>query len=389
MAKKYHIAIVSYETMPNPITEGLRTYLRAKYPVSLTYITHPMLETKDSYGLSSKYKIFSSKKLVRKKVAYHWKLPMALSYLKDFLYTFYWSFTLNKKWDAYFGVGNLNPLPGIILKWLGRVDKVVYQCMDYYPTRFANPIMNWLYFQLDRFCVRFSDETWNVSPMMQLAREKKMNMKGRGYDRQFTVPGGIWFDRVKRKPFSKIDKHKLIYRGYLLNHMGVDLPVSAMPYILKKVKNARLEILGGGPDEEKLKKLVKKLKLERSVIFHGWVTDRQKLEDALSTAAIGMATFNTKILDEKVKNADPGKIKDYMLLGMPVVTTNAVWYHQKIAKTQSGFVVKYNPKDLADVVIKFLKDEEKQKLYRKNALAFIKDFDWNVILDKNIPRVLS
>src|SRR3989344_4628357 len=123
---KINICIVTYETLPNPITQNLKT--------------------------------------------------------------FFWCIKFGKRWDIYFAAGNLNPVAGIILREIGVVKKVVYQCLDYFPTRFENKILNWLYFHLDKFCVRFSDETWNVSSVMAEARKEKMNMDPKIYNHQYTVP---------------------------------------------------------------------------------------------------------------------------------------------------------------------------------------------------------
>lgn len=389
MNRKYNFCIVTYETLPNPITQNLKVFLLDNFNADLLYIAHPMLEIEESYKKRSQFIYFENNRQVLERKAFHWQLPMVLLYIKDVLYTFYWCLRFRKRWDVYFAAGNLNPLVGIILREFRLVKKVVYQSLDYYPTRFENKILDWLYYQLDKFCVKFADETWNVSPVIAEAREKKMGMDKKVFNRQYTVPGGIWFYRVKRKKFNQIDKNKIVYRGYLISHMGVDLIVRAMPIILKAIPNAHLEIIGGGDEEEALKKMTDKLNIKKNVKFYGFVRDREKLEELLSDGAVGIATFNTDILDDKVKNADPGKIKDYMLLGMPVITTNAVYYHQKITDRKCGLVVEYKPEKLAEAVIKLLGNEKILKEYRENALKFIEEYDCNNILRPNVERILN
>ena len=375
-SKKINVCIVTYETLPNPISQNLKKFLLNNYSTNLLYIAHPMLEIKESYEMSSQYLFFTDNWQTLKHKAYHWILPAPVLYIKDVLYTLFWCIRFGKRWDIYFAAGNLNPVAGIILREIGVVKKVVYQCLDYFPTRFENKILNWLYFHLDKFCVRFSDETWNVSSVMAEARKEKMNMNPKIY-------------KVKRKNFSQIDKRKIVYRGYLIPFMGADLIVRAMPFILKVIPDAHLEIAGGGDQEQELKKIAKELSIEKSVKFYGFVRDRKKLEEILSDGALGIATFNTDILDDKVKNADPGKIKDYMLMGIPVITTNALYYHSEITKKKCGLVVDYKPEKLAEAVIKLLSNEKLLKQYRENALAFIKRFDCNTILKPNVERILN
>jgi len=387
--KKYNICIVTYEIHTNPITRNLSRFLVDNYNTDILYIYHPYLDFKESYKEASKYEYYRDERLVEKKVAIHWRLPVAFLYLKDILYTFFWCIKFGKRWDLYFAAGNLNPFVGIVLKRIGLVKKVVYYSMDYYPKRFENKFFNLLYYQLDKFCVRFSDETWNASSVMVKAREEKMGMERKIYNRQITVPVGIWFYKIKRLPFSKINKKKIVYRGTLQDHMGVDLAIRAMSLILKEIPDVTLEIFGGGQEEENLKKLTRELRISKQVIFHGWIDDRAKLEKSMADGALGIATFNTNILDDKVKNADPGKIKDYMVMGMPVITTNALFYHKEIEKRKCGIVIQYDPTELASAVIKLITNEKMLLEYKKNAIRFIEQFDYEKIFKENLSRVLG
>lgn len=388
MDKKYNFCIVTYETFPNPNTQNLKTYLLENYNCDILYIHHPMLDMKEGYQISSGYDYFKDGKLSESEKAYHWQLFWPLLYIKDILYTFLWCLKFKKKFDLYFAAGNLNPIAGIILRQLGIVKRVVYHSSDYHPVRFSNKFFNWFYFQLDKFCVGLTDETWNVTSVIAEAREKKMGMNRSLYNRQYTVPGGIWFYKVKRLPFTKINRKKIVYRGMLFDYMGVDLGIRAMPLILKKIPDLIFEIVGTGEEEEKLKTLSKQLGVSRNIIFHGFVKEREEMEKVLADAALGIATFNTDILDEKVKNADPGKIKDYMLLGMTVITTNAISYSKQIVDNKCGLVVSYDPVELANAVVKLLINKTLLKEYRTNALKFIEKFDCNNILRPNVERIL-
>ena len=188
---------------------------------------------------------------------------------------------------------------------------------------------------------------------------------------------------------AKVNRNKIVYRGSLLDFMGVDLAIKAMPIILREIPDLTFEIVGIGKESKKLKKLAKSLMVSKNVLFHGFVKGRLEMEKVLSDAALGIATFNTDILDDKVRNSDPGKIKDYMLMGMPVITTNAVYYHRRITNRRCGLVVEYKPEELAAAVIKLLKNRNLLKEYRQNAIHFIEKFDCNHIYKSNTERVLN
>lgn len=386
---KYNFCIVTYESLSNPVTQNLKTYLLENYNSDLLYIAHPQESKKEGYRISSEYYFYEDNKLNQSGNAPYLKPFSPLSYIKDVFYTLFWCLKVRRKFDVYFACGNLNPVVGIILRNFGIVKKVIYQSIDYYPKRFESIFFNWLYFQLDKFCVKFADETWNASSVIVETRDKKMGMDPKVFNRQYTVPGCIWFYKVKRLPLSKINRKKIVYRGSLFDYMGVDLIIRAMPRILKKIPGVKFEILGGGEEKESLEKLVKDLGISKSVIFHGWITDRSKLEEILSDSALGVATFNTSIIDEKIKNADPGKIKDYMLMGMPVITTDAISYKKKFIEGKCGIIIQYNVASVVNAVVKLLTNKKLQEEYRENVLKFILAFDCSNILKPNIERVLG
>lgn len=386
--KKYKIVIAFHETLPCYQAESLKTYLLSKYAVDILFIGHPLLDIEESYQRTSRYEYFKSNKHITAENAFHWNLPKPFLFIKDMIYTLFWCIKYKGPWDIFVGVDSINVLVALFLKYFGRVKKVVYHTIDYHPTRFSNKILNWLYFQFDKICVRLADETWNVNSAMVEAREKKMGMKREVYNRQFTVPMCVWVHKVKRKPFNKINKKKIVYRGSLVNILGVDLIINAMPRIIKSIPDAVLEIFGDGVERKKLETKAKKLKVLSHIKFYGWIRERKKLEELMSDGAVGIATFNTKILDETVRNADPSKIKDYTLMGMPVITTKALSNYKQIEKLKCGIVIDYHADELAQAVIKLLSNEKLLKEYRSNALKFVKQFDCGKLFDKNVNRLL-
>lgn len=385
--KKFRVVIAYHETLPCYMGEHIKEYLLEKYSMELLLIGHPLLENEESFKRSSRFEYYKDSKLVIKKNAFHWILPMPLLHIKDMIYTFAWCLNYQNKWDAFFGINNINVLVALLLRKMGKIRKVIYHPVDYGSIRFKNKFLDWLYFQFDKICVQSCDETWNVSEGMIEAREKRMRLK-RDH-RQYVFPICVWVYKVKRLSFDKINKKKIVFRGSLFDWMGVDLIIGAMPQIIKTIPGVVLEIFGDGNEKAYLQNKAQKLKVYDYVKFYGWIRERKELEALMSDGALGIATFNPKIVDDKVRNGDPGKIKDYMLMGMPVITTNAVGYSQKIEKSRSGLVVNYKEADLAKAVIKLLSDEQLLKEYRDNALKFIKQFDCGKLFDENITRVLK
>lgn len=377
--KNYIISF--HEAIPVGPAYDLRKFLFLQGSKKLLFISHPLLYNKEVHKNSSWYEYYEDGNLRKKDGALHWKLPEAFLYIKDFLYTLFWSRQLFGKCNIFVGLDPLNALAGLLFKMFGKVEKVIYYSIDYFPIRFKNKLLNSLYHLIDRICVKFCDETWNVSPNMA---------KSRGYeDRQYTVPIGIWFNRTKRLPFSQINKKKLVFIGLVDITSGVELAIRAVPKILVKVPGVKLEIVGSGPEEENLKKLAKELNIENHVKFYGWVIDRVKVEKILSDGAVGLVLFNTKIFKEEVKNADPMKLKDYMVFGMPIISTDAISTKDGIRKARAGIIIKYDIEEFTNAVIKLLMEQSLLNQYRENALDYVKKFDIENIYRENIKRIID
>lgn len=384
------VIIVAHEfTIKGGAAQDLEKFLLANNVVCLLYISHPLLYMEAGRQLNSRYRYFELGELKQSKTTIRFRFPDALLYGKDLFLTLYWGITHNGRYDLFVGYDPLNAIAGIVLKKFGFVKRVVYYSIDYFPQRFENKIMNRIYHTLDKLCVRFSDETWNVGSFMKRARAKNNSMNERIYNRQYHVPMGIWFFKIKRKSFEEIDKKKLIYAGHLAPFMGVELIIKAMQKIVKEMPNIRLEIIGMGESEGKIKELAKKLGVLDAIAFYGWIDDRKTFEKHLCDGSIGLAPFTINKMDERVKNADPGKLKDYMACGLAIITTKAVSTHEDIKKAGAGIIIDYDADQLASAVLKLLKNDRLLAQYRENALHYVEQFDWNRLFGRNLERLLN
>lgn len=383
------IAIALHEGVRVGPSHDLKKFLLDNSADTVLFIAHPLTYLEDYYKECSRYEFYQKGELVKNKTAFHWRLPDIFLYCKDFTYTILWCLERNERYDLFIGVDPLNALSGLVLKKLGRVEKVVYYSIDYYTPRFSNKILNNVYHLIDKTCVKFSDETWNLSMTMSQARERYNNMDTKTYNKQQVVPIGVWFHDLKRKTLQEINKKKIIYIGSLIPHMGVDLILKAMPEIIKKIPDVELEIVGGGKMSNSLKELAEKLDISKNIKFYGWVQERRNLEQILSDGAIGLAPFNTAILNDEIKNADPAKMKDYMAFGMPVIVTDAISNTKELEKAKCIVVINNTPSSLAKNVVRLLRNETLLKEYRENALRYVEQFDYARIYSKNLNRIFE
>ena len=123
------------------------------------------------------------------------------------------------------------------------------------------------------------------------------------------------------------------------------------------------------------------------VEFHGFVPDHRELEKILSYCAVGVAPY---VPDPKSFKwyADPGKPKQYMACGLPVVTTDVTPISREIAARKAGVVVEYDTQALADAIVHLLLDDKEHAEMRENAIGFASEYDWDEVFERALKQVL-
>lgn len=380
---KRKISVVFHEATSGFVYD-LRDYLLKEGVEELLFISHPLLYLKDNYKKRSRYEIYKKGILIKTGEAFHWKLPEPLLYIKDVIYTILWciSFGGNKN-NLFIGIGNLNAFSGNIVKLLNKNIKVIYYVIDFIPKRFENKVIDFIYQRIEKLSAENSYLTWNLSPRMIEGRKKKWK---KDFPNQIVVPHGVNFKRIKRVPLKNINLHEILYMGTLLEKQGIQLIISSLPIILKSIPDVQFTIIGRGPYEEKLKKLVKKEKLEKHVSFLGYIKDHSEVENRIAKAAIAVAIYN-KRHDDFSYYADPGKIKSYLGAGVPVIMTDVPFVAKEVEEAKCGLIVEYNKNQVIKSIISFFSNKEIIMKYKKNAIKFAKKYDWEIIYKNAFSKI--
>lgn len=378
--------IIATHVYTTGASQDLKEYLINNKIDKLFFIGHPLFFNPQLNG--SGYEIYKNGKLIRKKYQKIKKIPEIISYFKAIWLNIYWVIISKDKYDLFIGSDNLNALTGIILKWLGKVRKTVYYVIDYNPVRFNNKILNRIYHFIDQSCVKYSDETWNLSAVMKTARKEYFNFSG---GNQIEVPIGVWFKRIKRLDFNQINHHMLVYMGHITKKQGVQYILEAIPEIIKTIPDFQFLIIGAGNYLEKLEDLVNELKIKKYVNFTGFIVDHQDVEKMLIKCGLAVAMYEKYDDNGNLSFThftDQGKIKSYLACGLPVLLTDIPPIAKIIEKKQCALIIDNDPKIIAQAVIGLMKNKKKLEEFRKNAIDFAQEFDWEIIFPSILKGLL-
>lgn len=372
------IILTIHEFRDGP-TQALLKYLNEKKDSTVVYIANKYLIEDDARTIKTVYnKGIKSSEVSSKN--YHY-LPSIARYIKDIIFTFYYALMSEGTWDLYVGGDGSLTMPGIILKKLGKVKKLIFYTIDFSDNRFNNKLLNMVYILFDRLGTHFADEVWNVSPAIQKARKHHYEVHDRMRKKQKTVPLGAWVQRIPNIPYDKCLKHTVVFMGHILEKQGLQLVINSIPTIIKKEPKFKLRIIGDGPYLPNLKKLAKDLKVSKYIEFLGHVKSHKKLEILISECVLAVALYDPKIADFTYY-ADPGKIKNYLAASVPVLLTDVPKIAKEVAKRNAGYIVEYSEKSFSSIVLKLLKNPSILNTMRLNALSLGKEYDWNNIFKK-------
>ncbi|MEK7647128.1 MAG: glycosyltransferase family 4 protein [Patescibacteria group bacterium] len=158
----------------------------------------------------------------------------------------------------------------------------------------------------------------------------------------------------------------ILSAGRVVPWKGFKTLASVMPEIAKKIPDARLIIVGDGPEKENLQEYIDKARLEHLVLLAGGVS-HSKLAVYLRACDLFVLNTGYEGLSHQLLEA--------MAAGAPIVTTDVGGNPELIEDGKSGALIKYNDRDaLAAAIIKILSDKALADRLSENARLKVGEF---------------
>ncbi|TDF37299.1 glycosyltransferase, exosortase A system-associated [Alteromonadaceae bacterium M269] len=207
------------------------------------------------------------------------------------------------------------------------------------------------------------------------------DLLGRGIaeDKITTIPNAVnieQFSVIEKKSDALVEKFKLAdkkvlgFLGSFYAYEGLDLLVKSLPRVLEQLPNCVLLLVGGGPQEDNLKKLVVELGLENNVIMpgrvpHSEVSEYYSLVDLLAYPRKSMR------LTELVT---PLKPLEAMAQGKLVLASDVGGHKELIDDKKTGWLFESdNVKALAEQAVEILKSDDGHPDVKQNGRVFVEN----------------
>ncbi len=168
----------------------------------------------------------------------------------------------------------------------------------------------------------------------------------------------------------------LLSAGRLVPWKGFDALVGIIPFLIKKNKNIKLIIIGGGNYKETLERKINQLGLKESVFLTGQV-ERNKLPLYFKASKIFILNTHYEGL--------PHLVLEAMQMKRPVITTNIGGNPEVIKNMVSGILTEPdNKKEIIEAIEKTLKDEEFYNRLVRNAHNNLSKFSFENMINKTL-----
>ena len=207
---------------------------------------------------------------------------------------------------------------------------------------------------------------------MAISESTRDDLVERGIDRDRieVIHCGMEHERYFREdPPQRGTDPRIIHLGRLRRYKSVDVVVRAIPKIREVFPNVSLQIIGDGPDEDRLRKMVGKLGIEGSVNFMGY-RPREEIVDEL---------YRTHLfLNPSPKEGWGLTVIEANECGVPVVASRRPGLQDSVRDGETGLLAEYgDPDDFAAKALTLLTDPPLWRMMSDNAVTWARGFSWD------------
>ncbi|MFC1944243.1 glycosyltransferase family 4 protein [Chloroflexota bacterium] len=227
-----------------------------------------------------------------------------------------------------------------------------------------------------------------ISPSEQFIAESAF--LGKYSDKVVTIPNGVNIEdfdidcpveEYKRKLALPLDSRVILFVGALSPHKMPNLLIKAMPAIIEKVPKAVLVIVGDGSLRVELERSAVELGIHQSVRFAGFVP-RGEVSQYYRSADVFVLlsvseTFGIVLLEASAA-------------GLPMIASDLEVFKPIVEDGYNGIVLrKLDENDLAQAVVRLLRDDSLRVNMGANARKKVGDYSWAKIAEETEGLYMS
>ncbi|RKZ17136.1 hypothetical protein DRQ53_04375 [bacterium] len=207
---------------------------------------------------------------------------------------------------------------------------------------------------------------------MAISESTRDDLVGRGIAAKQieVIHCGMEHERYQREdPPVRGAAPRLIHLGRLRRYKSVDVVIRAIPKMRAVFPSLTLQVIGDGPDEERLRALAAKLGIADAVNFMGYLP-REEIVDEL---------YRTHLfLNPSPKEGWGLTVIEANECGVPVVASRRPGLQDSVRDGDTGLLADYgDPEDFANKALTLLTDPPRWRMMSENAVRWARGFSWD------------
>jgi len=231
------------------------------------------------------------------------------------------------------------------------------------------------------FSEKLVDYIYKKTPFAVVSQSTLDEFVERGFNPELfsIVPNAITQELFPMKVSEKYVQPTVTYFGRLKKYKSVDHLVRAFAKVKKEIPEAQLHFLGRGDFRSYLEELANKLGIEDSTKFFGFVSE----EDKIKYLSLAHCAVNTSMKEGwGITNIEANAC------GTPVISSDVPGLKDSILKSESGLLYEYgNIGELAQILIKVLKDNSFREYLSEGAVRWAKTFSWDKSAELMLEKI--
>jgi len=277
---------------------------------------------------------------------------------------FYYLMHLRGKFDVIVDCENGIPFYTPLYSFLPRILLVHHVHKNHFSQKFAPVISHFAQF-LETKLMPF---VYKKDQVITVSESSKLDLIALGFDTESIEVVNPGVENLDFSPPKKTEYPSIIYLGRLKPWKSIDTAIIAVKKLVNKYPNLKFKIAGFGESRSHLENLVKRLGIEKNIVFMGFVSEKEK----------------QKLMSEAWAFVYPSKIEGWGITaieanacGTPVVASDVKGLKDAISPFRSGLLFQYgNALDLAEKIDLIFKDSKLRNYLSKESKEWSRKFTW-------------
>ncbi|MFC1904246.1 glycosyltransferase family 4 protein [Chloroflexota bacterium] len=177
----------------------------------------------------------------------------------------------------------------------------------------------------------------------------------------------------------------ILFQGTLYPFSGLDLFLYQFPELLEQIPNAKLLLVGNGPQRPELERIVTQLKLHKNVVMTGF----QPYDMVPGYINLATVCINPFLINSITREIFPGKIPQYLACGKPVISTALPGLMTVIEGEKQGIIYVNSISEMINELISLLKSSERRQKLSQAGLNYTRQVHSSEQVGRQLETILK